>query len=205
MTRLRSKFSMFEKCRSIEISRIYTISLTKISTSRVCALHHRLNYSVEAKTGIRNSLINCWFVKFFINYHRIAKAGFIFWITCSPVWLSPNHLIHISSSCINNTWLWNSTMAITILLNYLILFRLSFSHYILLISSWLRCCWSCYNSNKTLSLINISCSLILSCLLIYYLIMNILSYVFSSKILLILINLTIWLYKMLEMKLIRLT
>jgi hypothetical protein len=119
--------------------------------------------------------------------------------------LSTNHLIHISSSCINNTWLWNSTMAIAILLNYLILFRLSFSHYILLISNWLRCCWSCYHSNKTLSLNNISSSLIFCCLLIYYLIMNILSYVFSSKILLILINWTIWLYKMLEMKLIRLT
>ncbi len=205
MSRLRSKFSMLEKRRTVEISRIYTISLTKISTSWVCVLHHRLNYSVKTKTRIRNSLINCWFVKFFINYHRIAETGFIFWVTCSPVRLSTDHLIHIPSSCINNTWLWNTAMAITILLGYLNLFRLSFSHYILLIRNWLRSCWSSNHSNQTLSLNYISCSLILCCLLIYYLIMNIVSYVFSSKILLILINRTIWLNQMLEMKLICLT
>lgn len=128
MSRFGSKFSMFEKRRTIQISWIYTISLTKISTSWVCVLHHRLNNSVKAEIRIRNSLINCWFVKFFINYHRITKASFIFWITCSPIWLSTNYLIHITSSCINNAWLWNPTMAITILLNYLILFRLSFRH-----------------------------------------------------------------------------
>ena len=131
MSRLRSKFSMFEKCRSIEISRIYTISLTKISTSRVCALHHRLNYSVEAKTGIRNSLINCWFVKFFINYHRIAKAGFIFWITCSPVWYSTNHLISISCSLIYIYRLWNSSVTTTCAWVNSILFSFLFLYWVL--------------------------------------------------------------------------
>ena len=141
-----SKFSLFKKCRTIKISRIYTISLAKISTCWVCVLDHWLNYSVEAKTRIRNSLINCRFVKLFINYHRVAKANFIFCITCSSIWLSADHLIHISSSCIYNTWLWNSTMATTILLHYLILFRLGFSDYILLVLNWLWCCRSSYHT-----------------------------------------------------------
>ena len=167
--------------------------MTKISISCVCVLHHWLNCSVETKAGIRNSLINSWFVKLFINYHGIAKASFIFWITCSSIWLSTNHLIHISSSCINNTWLWNSTMATTILLYYLILFCLVFMNYIWLVLNWLGCCRSCHHSYKTLSLNNISCSLIFSCLLMYSLIMNIWCYVFGSKILLILIYCTIYL------------
>jgi len=201
MSRLWSKFALFEKSRTIEISRIYTISLTKISTSWVCVLHHGLNRSVKAKTWIRNSLINIWLL--FINYHGITKANFIFWIT--SIWNSTNHLIHISSCCIYNTWLRNSTMATTILLNYLILFRLRFNHYILLVCNWLGCCRSWCHSYQTFSLNNISCSLIFCCLLIYSLIMNILCYVFSSKVLLILINWTICLIQMLEMKLICLT
>ena len=142
MSRLWSKFTLFEKSRTIEISRIYAISLTKISTGWVCVLHHGLNHSVEAKTGIRNSLINSWFVKLFINYHGITKANFIFWITCSSIWNSTNHLIHTSSCCIYNAWLRNSTITTTILLHYLILFRLRFSHYILLVCNWLGCCRS---------------------------------------------------------------
>ena len=131
MSRLWSKFTLFEKSRTIEISRIYAISLTKISTGWVCVLHHGLNHSVEAKTGIRNSLINSWFVKLFINYHGITKANFIFWITCSSIWNSTNHLIHTSSCCIYTTWLWNSSIAATCTLYNSNLFSLWFHNRVL--------------------------------------------------------------------------
>lgn len=131
MSRLRSKFSMFEKRRTIEISRIYTIFLNKISSTWICVLHHRLNYSVEAKTGIRNSLINSRFFKLFINYHRIAKAGFIFWVACSSVWLSTNHLISISCSWIYINRLWNSSVTTTCTWDNSILFSFLFHYWIL--------------------------------------------------------------------------
>jgi len=131
MSRLRSKFSMLEKRRTVEISRIYTISLTKISTSWVCVLHHRLNYSVKTKTRISNSLINCWFVKFFINYHRIAEASFIFWITCSSVRLSTDYLINITCICINISRLWNSSVTAGCTWDNSILFSFLFHYWIL--------------------------------------------------------------------------
>ena len=105
--------------------------MTKISTSWVCVLHHALNYCVEAKTRIRNSLINRWLVKCFINNHGIAKTNFIFWITCPSIWLSPNYLIHISSCCIYTTWLSNSRITATCVLNNSVLFTLRFHNWVL--------------------------------------------------------------------------
>lgn len=122
---------MFEHSWIIEISRVYTISLTKISTSWVCVLYHALNYCVESKTRIRNSLINRWLVKCFINNHGITKTNFIFWITCPSIWLSPNKLIDISSCCIYTTWFSNSWITAASILINSILFTLRFYNWVL--------------------------------------------------------------------------
>jgi len=131
MSRLRSKFSMLEKRRTVEISRIYIIFLNKISSTWICILHHRLNYIVWSKTIILYSLINRRFVKFFINYHRIAEASFIFWITCSSVRLSTDYLINITCICINISRLWNSSVTAGCTWDNSILFSFLFHYWIL--------------------------------------------------------------------------
>ena len=72
MTGFWIEIRLLEKSWSIEIPRIDTVSLTKISTSGICVLHHALNHCIKTKTLVRYSLLNSSFVKFFINNHRIT-------------------------------------------------------------------------------------------------------------------------------------